>query len=55
MNQESKNFEELFSDSVIQLLENPISKEQILLRAKDFTWDNLVKKDISVYYEVISN
>lgn len=55
--EEGKNFEERFAKKVIEILEKGYNREQLLKRAKEYTWDNIVKKEIEIYeglrYETI--
>ncbi|MBR0031098.1 MAG: glycosyltransferase [Treponema sp.] len=52
---ESESFTEDFSAAVISYLENPIPKEIVAERAKNFTWESCVKKEMLIYEKVISH
>jgi glycosyltransferase involved in cell wall biosynthesis len=49
------NFIERFSDAIIRVIENPISKDIILKTAKNYTWEDIVKKEIKVYQEALKS
>ncbi len=41
---QGENFIERFSGAIIRVIENPISKDIILKTAKNYTWEDIVKK-----------
>lgn len=55
VNQNEPNFEKRFAEQVVFALNNPINKSVVLERAKELTWSNIVKKEIEVYKEVLTN
>lgn len=46
---ESDDFVEDFSNAVIKYLKNPLNKEIVTDRVKNFTWKNIVDNEIKVY------
>lgn len=46
---ESDDFVEDFSNAVIKYLKNPLNKEIVTDRVKNFTWEDIVDKEIKVY------
>jgi len=53
--QEGYDFEKRFADKVVELLKTnqDALKNQIMLRAKQFTWESIVSKELEVYKEVL--
>jgi glycosyltransferase involved in cell wall biosynthesis len=43
------NFEENFTDAVIEMINNPPSVEQMRDRAMQFDWDRIIKRQLEVY------
>ncbi len=52
--EEGENFEKRLAESVVKLLENPIDGSYLRKRAMDFSWENIVEKEINVYNEVLN-
>jgi len=52
---QGENFIKRFSDAIIEIIENPISKDIILKVAKNYTWEDIIKKEIEVYREVLNS
>ncbi len=46
------SFIEKFSDAIVDVIKNPISKNLILERAKYFTWQQIVQKEIQIYKQI---
>lgn len=40
--------------SVVKLLENPIAGSYLRKRALNFSWENIVEKEVEVYNEVLN-
>ena len=51
--EEGENFEKRFAEAVINLLENPIDSNYLRERALKYSWENVVKKEVEVYEEVL--
>lgn len=53
--QEGYDFEKRFADKVVELLKTnqDALKNQIMLRAKQFTWESIVSRELEVYKEVL--
>ena len=53
--QEGHDFEKRFADKVVELLKTnqDALRNQIMLRAKQFTWESIVSREIEVYKEVL--
>lgn len=51
--EEGENFEKRFADAVVELLKNPINSSYLRERALGFSWENIVKKEVKVYEEVV--
>ncbi|HPT76727.1 MAG TPA: glycosyltransferase [Defluviitaleaceae bacterium] len=51
--EEGENFEKGFAEAVINLLENPIDSNCIREKALEYSWENIVKKEVKVYEEVL--
>lgn len=53
--QEGYDFEKRFADKVVELLKTnqDALKNQVMLRAKQFTWESIVSREIEVYKEVL--
>jgi len=53
--QEGYDFEKRFADKVVELLKTnqDALRNQIMLRAKQFTWESIVSREIEVYKEVL--
>jgi len=52
--EEGEDFEKRFAESVVRLLEKPIDKSYLRKRALDFSWENIVEKELEVYNEVLN-
>jgi len=51
--EEGENFEKRFAEAVINLLANPIDSNYIREKALEYSWENVVKKEVEVYEEVL--
>jgi len=53
--QEGHDFEKRFADKVVELLtsDQDAFRNQIMLRAKQFTWESIVSRELEVYNEVL--
>ena len=51
--EEGENFEKRFAEAVINLLANPIDSNYIREKALEYSWENVVKKEVKVYEEVL--
>jgi len=53
--QEGHDFEKSFADKVVELLtsDQDAFRNQIMLRAKQFTWESIVSRELEVYKEVL--
>lgn len=51
--EEGENFEKRFAEAVINFLENPIDSNYIREKALEYSWENIVKKEVKVYEEVL--
>ncbi|MBP8945608.1 MAG: hypothetical protein KBG25_06910, partial [Paludibacteraceae bacterium] len=49
---EGENFEKRFAEGVIKILKNPIDKNFLRNRASEFSWDNIVKKELEIYQNI---
>ncbi len=52
--EEGENFERRFAQAVVKLLESPIDESYLRKRALGFSWENIVRKEIEVYNEVLN-
>jgi glycosyltransferase involved in cell wall biosynthesis len=52
--EEGEDFEKRFAESVVKLLESPIDESYLRKRALDFSWKNIVEKELEVYNEVLN-
>jgi len=50
--EEGEDFEKRFADGVIKMLEKPIDKNFLRNRASEFSWDNIVKKELEIYQNI---
>ncbi|MGQ9856726.1 MAG: glycosyltransferase family 4 protein [Fervidobacterium sp.] len=51
--QEGEDFEERFAMKVVDVLENGYDARRLIERAQRFTWNEIVKREISVYSEIL--
>ena len=51
--EEGEDFEKRFAKAVINLLENPIDSNYLRERALEFSWENVVKREVNVYEKVL--
>jgi len=51
--EEGEDFEKRFAEAVINLLENSIDSNYIREKALEYSWENVVKKEVEVYEEVL--
>ncbi len=51
--EEGEDFEKRFADAVVELLKNPINSSYLRERALEYSWENIVKKEVKVYEEVV--
>ena len=47
------NFEKRFAEGIIKMLNDPVPREKILRRARNYEWDVIVNEEIDVYGEII--
>ena len=47
------DFEERIADKVVEILRNGYDPERLINKVANFTWENIVKKEVEVYREVI--
>jgi len=52
--EEGEDFERRFAQAVVKLLESPIDESYLRKRALGFSWENIVRKEIEVYNEVLN-
>lgn len=45
---DGENFEERFAKKVVEILSNGYESDKFIQRVKNYTWENIVKKEISV-------
>ena len=50
---DTANFEKDFADTVIELLNKPLSREQLRNRALRFDWESVIVKQIDLYKDVL--
>ncbi len=50
--EEGENFEERFAKRVIDVLKNGYDRNRLIERAKNFTWEEVVKREIEIYGQV---
>ncbi|MGQ9856720.1 MAG: glycosyltransferase [Fervidobacterium sp.] len=51
--EEGEDFEERFAMKVVDVLENGYDALRLIERAQRFTWNEIVKREISVYSEIL--
>jgi glycosyltransferase involved in cell wall biosynthesis len=51
---EGENFEKRFAEAVIKMLEKPTDKNFLRNRATEYSWDNIMKKELDIYNNVSS-
>jgi len=51
--QEGENFEERSAEKVVWVLENGYEPNRFIERAKDYTWQSIVRREIKVYNAVM--
>lgn len=51
--QEGENFEERFAKKVVEILEHGYDASKLIERSKEFTWKNIVAKEIEIYKNII--
>jgi len=51
--EEGEDFEKRFAEAVVEMLKNPIEREYLRERALGFSWENIVKREVAVYEEVL--
>jgi len=53
--QEGRDFEERFADKVVELLttNHDSLRNQVILKAKQFTWESIISRELEVYKEVL--
>ncbi|PHJ14576.1 glycosyl transferase group 1 [Fervidobacterium sp. SC_NGM5_G05] len=52
--EEGENFEERFAKKVVEILEDGYDANELIERSKEFTWKNIVAKEIDVYKNVLN-
>lgn len=53
--EEGENFEERFATKVLKVLEEGHDGSKLVERAKKFSWEEIVKREIDVYREILLN
>ncbi|MDN5338367.1 MAG: teichuronic acid biosynthesis glycosyltransferase TuaC [Thermotogaceae bacterium] len=48
---EGKNFEERFA-KIVDVLRQGYDRDKLIQRAKDFTWEEIVRREIKIYHQV---
>ena len=51
--EEGEDFEKRFAEAVVEMLKNPIERGYLRERAVGFSWENIVKREVAVYEEVL--
>jgi len=51
--EEGEDFEKRFAEAVINILENPIDSNYLREKALEYSWENVVKKEVEVYEKVL--
>lgn len=52
---DGENFEERFSKRIINILKGGYNSEELINRAKKYTWENIVKREIEIYKYIENN
>ena len=52
--EEGEEFEKRLADKVIEILKDGYDPKILLERAKDYTWENIVRKEIEIYKEALN-
>jgi glycosyltransferase involved in cell wall biosynthesis len=50
---EGENFEERFVRKVIDVLKSSYDRNKLIQRAKEFTWEEIVRREISILNKVV--
>ena len=53
--EEGEDFEKRFADAVVELLKNPIERDYLREKALEYSWENVVKKEIDVFNTILNN
>lgn len=53
--EEGESFEKRFSEKVVNVLRNGYDANQLIERAKLFTWEEIVGREIAVYIEILNS
>ncbi|MEJ5229937.1 MAG: glycosyltransferase family 4 protein [Pseudothermotoga sp.] len=53
--EEGKNFEKRFAKKVIEVLKKGYDSNTLIKRAKSFTWEEIVKREIDLYSETVGD
>jgi len=48
---EGENFEERFAKKVVEILEKGYDRNRLIQRAKNFTWEETVRREVNIYEE----
>ena len=51
--EEGEDFEKRFAEAVVEMLKNPIERGYLRERTLGFSWENIVKREVAVYEEVL--
>jgi hypothetical protein len=51
--EEGENFEERFAKRVVDVLKKGYDRDRLIERAKGFTWEEIVKREISILNKVV--
>jgi glycosyltransferase involved in cell wall biosynthesis len=53
--EEGERFEERFARRVVEVLNEGYDRDRLIQRAKDFTWEEMVRREIEVYRGILSS
>jgi glycosyltransferase involved in cell wall biosynthesis len=51
--EEGKEFEKRFAKKVVEVLEKGYDRSILINRAKDFTWEEIVRREIKIYSGIL--
>jgi len=51
--EEGEDFEKRFAEAVVEMLKKPIDSGYLRERTLGFSWENIVKREVAVYEEVL--
>lgn len=50
---EGENFEERFAQKVVEILKNGYDRDKLVNRARNYTWETIVEKEIEIYKRIV--